>query len=76
LAGIYRIRQPSAVDWLLAGAAVLVAPVSAQIPANREFCREFCDFGLSEANFVARNRCAAATFRTNPYSKEQGIFSR
>ena len=26
-------------------------------------------FGLSEANFVARNRRAAATFRAIPYSK-------
>src|SRR6202035_724272 len=39
-----------------------------QFPANREINREFCDFGPSEANFVARNRCAAATSREIPYA--------
>jgi len=34
------------------------ARLHANSPANREFYREFCDFGLSEANFVAKTpRC-------------------
>src|SRR5258708_34579225 len=39
-----------------------------QFPANREINREFCDSEPSEANFVARNRCAAATFCEIPYA--------
>ena len=42
--------------------AVRYEPVSGwQFPANREFYREFCDSGALRADFVARNRCAAAT---------------
>ena len=39
-----------------------------QFPANREINREFCVSGPSEANFVARNHCAAATFYEIPYA--------
>src|SRR5258708_8209656 len=39
-----------------------------QFPANREINREFRDSGPSEANFVARNHCAAATFYEIPYA--------
>src|SRR5258708_4906578 len=38
-----------------------------KFPANREFYREFYDFGPSEANFVARNPCAADVSRAIPY---------
>ena len=37
-------------------------------PANREFNREFYVFGPSEANFVARNPCAAGVSRAIPYA--------
>src|SRR6266403_832741 len=53
-------------DWMVVG-AVRYEPVSTkQFPANREFYWEFCDSGPSEANFVARNHCAAATFTKFP----------
>src|SRR5258706_5557847 len=39
-----------------------------QFPANREINREFRDSGPSEANFVARNHCAAAAFYEIPYA--------
>jgi len=39
-----------------------------QFPANREINREFRDSGPSEANFVARSHCAAATFYEIPYA--------
>src|SRR5258706_10991060 len=39
-----------------------------KFPANREINREFRDSGPSEANFVARNHCAAATFYEIPYA--------
>ena len=42
--------------------------LSGQFPANREKNREFCNSGASEANFVARNHCAAATFYEIPYA--------
>jgi hypothetical protein len=49
--------------------AVKYEPVSnLQFPANREINREFRDSGPSEANFVARNHCAAATFYEIPYA--------
>jgi hypothetical protein len=48
-------------DWMVV-CAVRYEPVSDwQFPANREFYREFCDSGALRADFVARNRCAAAT---------------
>ena len=40
----------------------------AKFPANRENNREYRDSGPSEANFVARNRRAAATFYEIPYA--------
>jgi hypothetical protein len=39
-----------------------------QFPAIRENNREICDSGPLEANFVARNHCAAATFYEIPYA--------
>ena len=48
-------------DWMVV-CAVRYEPVSGwQFPANREFYREFCDSGALRADFVARNRGAAAT---------------
>src|SRR3981189_728665 len=38
-----------------------------EFPANREFYRELCDSAALRADFVARNRCAAATYRKIPY---------
>jgi hypothetical protein len=55
-------------DWMVV-CAVRYEPVSGgQFPANREINREFRDSGPSEANFVARNHCAAATFYEIPYA--------
>jgi hypothetical protein len=49
--------------------AVRYEPVSGgKFPANREINREFRDSGPSEANFVARNHCAAAAFYEIPYA--------
>jgi hypothetical protein len=39
-----------------------------QFPANREFYREFRDFGAAGTDFVAGNRCAAVAFRVIPYA--------
>ena len=43
-------------------------PSPPDFPAIREFNREFRDSGPSEANFVARNHCAAATSCEIPYT--------
>src|ERR1700730_9359086 len=64
------LRRKRAVckDWMVV-CAVRYEPVSGgKLPANREINREFCDSGPSEANFVARNHCAAATFYEIPYA--------
>ena len=55
---------------LLAVCAVICEPVSTcnSLLYNREINREFCVSGPSEANFVARNHCAAATFYEIPYA--------
>jgi hypothetical protein len=50
----------------VAGDAVLIAPVSAQIPCKHGFNREILSFEALETNVEARNRCAAADFRTIP----------
>src|SRR6266566_5296560 len=62
-------RKPAVCgDWMVV-CAVRYEPVSGwQFPANREFYREFCDSGALRADFVARNRGAAATSWTIPYS--------
>ena len=44
-----------------------------KFPVIREFNREFCDFGPSEANAPARNPTAAGTSRIIPYDEEQEI---
>ena len=54
---------------------MLIAPISTQIPANREFYREFCGFGSLRADFGAKNLCAAGTSRTIPYAINREIIS-
>jgi hypothetical protein len=39
-----------------------------ELPANREFCREICDFDILNADFAARRDCVALTPRLIPYS--------
>ena len=50
----------------MAGDAVLIAPVSEQIPANRELYREIGDFGRSETWQVFRSRGNEAVLRVIP----------
>ena len=50
----------------LAGDAVLIDLSPGKFPANREFYRENWDFGALGNDFVAENRCAAATCRPIP----------
>ena len=54
-------------DWL-AGDAVLIAPVSTQIPCQQGILQGNLHFWALRADFVARNRCAAATFHEIPYA--------
>jgi hypothetical protein len=49
-------------------------PSPSKFPANREFYREFCDFGSLWADLEVRNRCTAVTFRTIPYGNYQGKY--
>jgi hypothetical protein len=50
----------------MAGDAVLIAPVSMQIPRKQEFYRESVDSGSSETRPLARKRCGAAPFKPIP----------
>ena len=54
-------------DWL-AGDAVVIAPVSIRIPANREFYREIGRAGGSGDTIRVENHCAAGTFCVIPYA--------
>src|SRR6266478_519215 len=64
---LYRKRAVCG-DWMVVCAVRFRTGLRWQFPANREINREFRDSGPSEANFVARNHCAAATFYEIPYA--------